>query len=352
MELQMPTNVEALCLRKVYIKDFRGIDELEIAFPKPLLSGDRDIFVMGSKNGIGKTTIMQACSLLFMATSIQDESLQEAYEKLTKKEDIASVLIRGGEKEAIIRGEFEFYDEQRQLSVIITRDRISIIGDEAQELQKFKPTHSSSTVVRFFYSLLGMNSEPLILPQFIFFHGYRKVQEGSLEMSTLINENVKDNSAITSRFKLEILRAMMSKNGLIKNVSGGESEKTLSVLNELMRVYARGNIEKLNLTVNNTLEFLVEPVGGGESFTFDGLSSGQKEIISTLFLIWSHTKDTHGLVLIDEPELHLNAEWHRKFIRHLYKLVPDNQYILATHSQDIFASVEKERRVLISKKEK
>jgi predicted ATP-dependent endonuclease of OLD family len=78
------------------------------------------------------------------------------------------------------------------------------------------------------------------------------------------------------------------------------------------------------------------------------LSSGQKEMIATLFLIWKNTKKQPSIVLIDEPELHLNAEWHGDFVRQLYKLAPQNQYILATHSEEIFRSVdERHRSVLI-----
>ncbi|MBZ5713603.1 AAA family ATPase [Nannocystis pusilla] len=53
------------------------------------------------------------------------------------------------------------------------------------------------------------------------------------------------------------------------------------------------------------------------------------------------------MVLIDEPELHLNAEWQVKFVRLLFKLAPKNQYIFATHSEFIFRSVQEDRRILI-----
>ncbi len=52
-------------------------------------------------------------------------------------------------------------------------------------------------------------------------------------------------------------------------------------------------------------------------------------------------------MLIDEPELHLNAEWHRRFIWQLHELQPKNQYVVATHSEDVFDSVEPTCRVLL-----
>ena len=100
--------------------------------------------------------------------------------------------------------------------------------------------------------------------------------------------------------------------------------------------------------MDNTVDFRIAPSGGGESFTFDGLSSGQKEIISTLFLVWYHTQERPSVVLIDEPELHLNAQWHRSFIRKLFDFAPGNQYIVATHSVDVMDSVEEDRRIILS----
>ena len=133
----------------------------------------------------------------------------------------------------------------------------------------------------------------------------------------------------------------MSQAGLFENIHARDFKKSLNVLNGLMTKYAGGYIEKLRPSPNNALEFRISPSAGGPSFTFDGLSSGQKEIISTLFLIWINTKARPGIVLIDEPELHLNPEWQSGFVNYLNELVPANQYIIATHSEDIFRSVER-----------
>ena len=126
-----------------------------------------------------------------------------------------------------------------------------------------------------------------------------------------------------------------------------EPDHTIEQLNALMARYARGTIGKLRPSPDNTFDFRVQPLRGGESFTFDGLSSGQKEIISTLFLVWDHTKNNPSVVFIDEPELHLNAQWHRTFVNHLVDLAPKNQYIIATHSEEIMDSVAEDRRILL-----
>ena len=132
------------------------------------------------------------------------------------------------------------------------------------------------------------------------------------------------------------------------DVPGVENPGTaIDKLNELLECYVDGTIRKLRPRADNTVEFRIHPNGGGDSFTFDGLSSGQKEIVSTLFLIWYDTQERASVVLIDEPELHLNAQWHRRFVNSLFDLAPHNQYIVATHSMDVMDSVEKDRRLLL-----
>jgi predicted ATPase len=111
--------------------------------------------------------------------------------------------------------------------------------------------------------------------------------------------------------------------------------------------YCGGSIENLRLLPDNTVDIRIKPVNGESSFSFNGLSSGQKEMIATLFLIWKNTHKQPSIVLIDEPELHLNAEWHGEFVEQLRSLAPYNQYILATHSEEIFRSVDESYRAIL-----
>ena len=78
-------------------------------------------------------------------------------------------------------------------------------------------------------------------------------------------------------------------------------------------------------------------------------SAGQLSIISTLAVVVGVTKDNPTLVLIDTPELHLNSEWHRPLMNDLFRLAPNNQYIIVTHSATIMDSVYRNRRILLSK---
>jgi hypothetical protein len=275
--------------------------------------------------------------------------------------DLVDLLVRANQKEATVAGEFYSNGEALHISVHLrsSTGQLTFEGDKKKfkEFLSWKGQRWSSTEDlggEFLRSLTGMNSEPLILPPLMYFHSYRKVQEGNPELGRMVESErsqrergyLREPENVISTFKVELLRSMMSVQGLF-DMDGTESSEVLDVLQDLMTTYAGGRVEKLRPRFDNTLEFRVSPNDGGPSFAFDGLSSGQKEIISTLFLIWRHTHSRPGIVLIDEPELHLNAEWHKLFVEQLARLVPQNQYILATHSEDVFGAVPESHRILL-----
>lgn len=346
-----------LRLERLMLQNFKAFDELTIDFPSPMMTNDPDIFVMGSKNGIGKTSILEACALLSLAASSQKE-----LSSLVSIPNPLDATIRAGTSEVRISGTFTIDAKAADITVILSRDNnmpigLSIGGDTSviRELQSIK---SIATTVgagsRLLYLLQGNSNEPFILPFLMYFHSYRKVQEGRVEPGTIIESGSaptrsrygQERETPISIFKQEMLRALMGRGSLFANFDTKDAENVLNRLNSLMEQYAGGRIEKLHQSIDG-IEFLVTPINDTAPFNFDGLSSGQKEIISTLFLIWYYTREQPGIVLIDEPELHLNPEWHRGFIRHLYQLSPQNQYIIATHSEDVFSAVDKDRRILL-----
>ena len=79
----------------------------------------------------------------------------------------------------------------------------------------------------------------------------------------------------------------------------------------------------------------------------DDLSAGQLELF--LFLAALVLNDERkGIVFIDEPELHLDPQWHAPIIRTLMGLQPKAQFIVATHSPQIYeAAMSYERHFLV-----
>jgi predicted ATPase len=72
---------------------------------------------------------------------------------------------------------------------------------------------------------------------------------------------------------------------------------------------------------------------GGPWLTADRFSSGEREIVHFLLAMFAlNVKD--GVILVDEPELHLHPRWQRIFLGLFRDLAPErnNQFVISTHS--------------------
>lgn len=341
------TNRGGARLRLLRVQNFRALDSLNIEFPPPRMAADPDVLVLGSRNGVGKTSVLEAVALLLLGAN-------HSYESLAKMPYLAQVcerLVRAGAKQLGIQGKLDFGDTLHALNFSWERGQTpqggASYGGDLHRFFAHSPRKAPSALKEFAFLVMGLNSDPIISNRVMYFHSYRKVQEGPLALNHLMsNEAVPNAEGAGGLFKRTIWHLAMGEAGWLEGVE--EDGSTLEKLNEIVRRYASGTIGKFRPAPDGTVDFTILPDDGRDPFPFDGLSSGQKEIISTLFLIWYHSQDTPAVVLIDEPELHLNAEWHCDFVYQAHSLAPQNQYIIATHSEDIFESVSKERRILLS----
>jgi len=85
----------------------------------------------------------------------------------------------------------------------------------------------------------------------------------------------------------------------------------------------------------------------GNRLEVDFLSSGQIELFIFLTFLGLH-ENQEGLIFIDEPELHLDPQWHRPIMKCLTSLQPRAQFLVATHSPEIYdAARSYERHYLV-----
>ncbi len=301
-----------ISIRNLKISNFKGLEKFEIEFPRPTLPGDPDVFVLGSKNGLGKTSILECCAMLFLAATARNKD--RVFRRFIDAPfDPYDLLIRAGATTAKISGHFELDGKGADVHLTLRRPspELAVSGD----IDVFRKSEASqrdlwdNATETFSLMLAGLSSDPLVLPGLLYFHSFRKVQEGNPEFGMMVSEQrrfrrprARPYEMPTSRFKIEILRSMMGQANLFETLDEDYSNNTLDKLNELVSRYAGGKIQKLRPAADNTLDFRIHPTDGGDSFAFDGLSSGQKEIISTLYLIWHYTHETPAIVLIDEPE--------------------------------------------------
>ena len=344
-------------IRRIAIRNYKGIDEIELDFPPPQMPDTPDICVIGSSNGLGKTSIIECGAFLLLALTRQIDHFMLHDRHLSV--NVPDLIIKAGAKSAEINGLIVVGEKSITVQIQLNRHgMVKISGEAAPELlQDRPPLDLESQVGELIRMICGFTPNPILENTFLLFHSYRKVQEGSPELGMMVERSPsrqRDSFRFNRRydfpvsaFKLRILRSLMDEANLFEFVDEQEPDETIDKLNSLVQFYADGKISKLRPSSDNTVDFRINPVSNGWSFSFDGLSSGQKEIISTLFLIWHHTKNNPSVVFIDEPELHLNAQWHRNLINKLVDMAPHNQYIMATHSADIMDSVSETQRILL-----
>ena len=339
------------------LRNYKGIDEVELLLPAPRMAEDPDVIVIGSQNGLGKTSILECCSLL-LSTLISSKKQFSIVDARFSPVNIPDLLIRAGSSRFEISGKLSLDGHPYEVSFGVNRKGAArTTGEDVDGAREtFGATRTSEDVsATLFNAITGLSADPVVTEAFLLFHSYRKVQEGNPELGMMAEERPHSPFRFrrrfdfpSSHFKLTILKSLMQRADLFEISDTENSDTAIDQLNDLLEFYAGGRISKLRPGADNTVDFRIQPDGGGDSFTFDGLSSGQKEIISTLFLVWYHTQGRPCVVLIDEPELHLNTQWHRSFINKLFELAPRNQYIVATHSVDVMDSVEKDRRLILS----
>jgi ABC-type transport system involved in cytochrome c biogenesis ATPase subunit len=361
----MPSHNKKLRVNRISIRNFRALSKIALDLPAPSIRSESDVFVLGSRNGLGKTSVLEAIASVFLSWEFGKLDLAETYElaPFSPTVEFPEYVIRSGANHAEIVLDADVDDQNVKLTTRVGRDgRLeTTTRPRVQPDIDFERRGGPrlSVVQTALSNLMGVTPEPLSLSRLLYFHSHRKVIEGNTELQALIDPDApprpryrRATASTIGAVKIEILRALMGKSQLFEqrtlfDTEVPDPEASLETLNRLIMEFADGRLEKLRHASGNSIDIRISNRRGGPSFSFDGLSSGQKEIISTLFLIWVKTLKRPSIVLIDEPELHLNAEWHKKFVRKLTDLSPQNQYIVATHSEDVASAVPSRFRAIL-----
>ncbi|HYE18245.1 MAG TPA: AAA family ATPase [Tepidisphaeraceae bacterium] len=157
--------------------------------------------------------------------------------------------------------------------------------------------------------------------------------ENKLRQHALYNYNNKY-SNVKTEIAAAYLRHLIAKEA---NPAATSDDSLTETLKELFSTFFPGKqfVGPVAAT-DGTLQFPVRLDGGGEH-EIDSLSSGEKEVLYG-YLRLHNTRPRHSIIMIDEPELHLNprliAGLAPFYYRHLAKAL-GNQLWLVTHSDTL-----------------
>ena len=321
-----------IALTELSIRDFRGIESLDLDFRGPDGQPNR-LVVLAGPNGCGKTAALEAALI-----AVGGEEL----------------AIGPTGRRAIRRGAD---DLEIQASTQTSRDL---------ESSDFT-THINSE----------MHSRPRPFPHWYFSSWRAPGFVGGVNIT--IEESIQDNPIArefgrkASMFRRAVQSSDMpgrNRLGHIKqqlaNAAAARSfaddsqlphdqyERWMETINSGWNRFHDGSHGKFAVNIAEPSE--AGGIGPFEVFFYrenkprlsvDQLSAGQLELF--LFLAALALNDgREGIVFIDEPELHLDPQWHAPIVRVLMEMQPKAQFIVATHSPEIYdAAMSYERHFLV-----
>lgn len=308
-------------ISRIQVKGYRAIRSVDID-----LHDANGMCVLAGLNGSGKTSVLEAC----MST------LNPAYQNIVRQDvrgsasgEVALEMIRE-ENGDLIR---LFSVANKGCYATVTgkgkSQALPMPIEDIQALRKLKIYYLSSWRAPRLVGGLGMTMG-----------GGDPVQVGS---------SVENNLA-------DIKQMLVNLQGYAGYASGKGMADTIK------KVFERLNKAWRRFYPDAEMEFLADIAGEMKFDIFlrkkdvekpipvDALSSGEIELfclIAALILEQELRNCPYDFVFMDEPELHLNQVWHRLLLPVLQEVSPKSQFVVATHSEDIWNSVYESQRFFL-----
>ncbi len=295
-------------IKKIIVRNFRGIDNLELRFSshdKKLL----DLVVLAGPNGCGKTSVLEACLLLLGKDSML--SRKNPTQNIRKDSDDFSI------------------------SGILEHEGNDIEVERSSNMKKplwNPPTDSNGFPCDYFSS--WRYPKPAGNVSVALGKGGRKPQNTEENRLWLLKRHL---------INLTVSKAFPDSSGTVSV----EEKEAYGKLNNIWKYFYPSRNERFaamraGRDISEGFELFLE--GRSESpIAVDDLSSGEIEIL-TLFGQSLRNPLGGGILFIDEPELHLHPSWHRAILRAFAEIFSNAQIVCATHSQEVLDSVYSYRR--------
>lgn len=315
----------AVALASLRIKNFRGIESLDLDFRGPDGLPNR-LVVLAGPNGSGKSSVLEA-----------------------------GLILAGGSRLAV--------GHRGKKAIGKNAEDYHIKGDFKKQFELSREWNPETYTMECSAFLDAPQQNPPI--RHWYFSSWRSpILVGSVDVS--VGKSGR-RPAKTDKNRLWNVKRQLANLAALghfprkRRAVGLSYESVIQAINESWRdFYPRSNDSPnsndeffVGVTLGEDVEaengafdvFLGDPEGS--YLQVDCLSAGQIELF--LFIASLALNDQkEGIVFIDEPELHLDPQWHRPILRTLMKLQPKAQFIVATHSPEIYDAAQSyERHFLV-----
>jgi predicted ATPase len=310
-----------LYLTRIEIRNFRKIVALTINFTAPN-GRPSEYHVLAGPNGCGKTTVLEAIErALHTSPDESDPNSRIHPRRLTEIAPDTELVSY-------------WYDSERDVTFPIT-----LRGNAEPRYVDWTENPDA------FARLTKHGAHP-----FLYFQSDRTPQKfGPVQDNTTGKADYFDGNNHLFQFKLRLKQQMGRR---VPGYRGPEPKDQLWLekLNSFWKLFRDDGTELVmtlteldDLDLNDWDLFLYK--GEKRICPADHLSSGELEVLSMVAPII--TEDFQGLVLIDEPELHLHPEWQLRLLPALRELLPKSQFVVASHSDIIWDQAYSWERTLL-----
>lgn len=191
-------------------------------------------------------------------------------------------------------------------------------------------------------------------------NGYMEVEDAEKTVQTLLSlpdnhifSNIvlykTDESSSVERLQNEIIR-YVDKQVYEQGKTSFEAYNNIQTLIE--NIFPNFNLQIRFKGINRDKKLIFTNLSGDE-FGIDGLSGGERQILSKIFPLFTDDMKGH-VILFDEPEESLHPSWQNRLVPILRKCAKDNdcQFIIATHSPQIISAARKEEIRILKRNDK
>lgn len=346
-------------LKKLALRNFKCFDDLDIDFHNKLT-------VIAGVNGSGKTTVLDgvAIALSTMFTSI-DGTKGRGFDK-----NYARLKAYSFGTVSDVQAQYPV-----SVSAIAEIDGNTIAWSRSLNTPKGNPTTADAkemiSIGKNYQERLRAGDANLTLPIIAYYGTGRLWDYHREKQSDVFESNTRSNGYIDSMdgtasiklmmnwfAKMTVLKYQNSESGMgsvyVLDAVFSAMEKCYSQItgsNDVKMQYNMGTKE-LDVTFSdaddNRMRIPINQLSDGYKCTISLVADiAYRMAVLNPQLLQDVCSKTHGVVLIDEVDLHLHPSWQQRILNDLTTIFPKVQFIVTTHAPAVLNTIRSENLVLL-----
>lgn len=326
-------------IESIRIKNFRSFRDAEIefmhherkpgkAFPIPKLP---NMNLLLGNNGSGKTTLLKAIALTALGPAIADSGIY--HYRLIRREPGQEQT----EKDmAVLNAEYKAHSQDRvPVDIVESRIEISRRGD----LERLRWAHEDE---KSWHPIYSSSSDAF------FFVGYGATRRVEKQNRVDVAGRKQSSFARAQRIQslFEEAYSLMPVSAWLPNIEQENPDRYEQVIALINRLLGKSGYRFTGELEDN--EYVFER--GGLSAPFPALSDGYRAYLGWIGDLLYHIcmtcprdrklVDHHGIVMVDEIDLHIHPKWQMTILPVLAEALPNIQFIVTSHSPLVAGSLE------------